>query len=466
MSVYHYLPAPATGAILSKAYLSQLADNDRYFIGIAEARDPVPYMLQYRWEDDSTVSRRIWSGWMWYDTNRETTVNYRFRCTSDSAGHDSNVKLYFNGVLKATAENNTQSGSFAGPSSDGLYQVYFDIDRGNSDSDYNSTAEICPPWTTYNGAYTFSPVFGTFVDGGYGSVGHFEGLAHNDLYFKDIVSPQTAGQQIKKYGYHWDERDSLETLVIWRAEIPYRSTHRMIYYKLGFQAGSANNGDDEWIEIRWNSAGGTPQTIYSNRLGYEVGTDSTAITDNAMHTIEGYTSMGTGYTSGTYYQMDVRIRRTGTDGSGAMAHVYYITQGTSGAISYTDPRDYTVGQYVYGNTGGQRTALSNLTSTDNTINSWLTYKKYACRAAVNPYPARRGGTQWYMHLTRRSDFLYYRGRGAKLHFANNTKEVTLQDAGTDEDTTVYRILDLNTVTGLHYGMLYEITGNIEFAMEI
>ncbi len=449
--IFQWVPAPATGAILSRGYLSILADNDRHLIGIAEAHDPIPQTITVRWLAEEHQEKTIWDGWLYYDTDRDSNVNYWFSVASDSPSHATTAKLYFDEVVKVTITGTeTGSGSFAGPATTGLYRVRVTMDRLPDDYSDSATVRVIPPWVTYGGPYSYSSAVGDFVDGVNASVGDFTALCNNDAYFADNVPPQVAGQEIED----WDWRDNLTHYqTIWESYLQYDATKRIIYYDISVRAWDDGNHGDVKIQILWDADGASPQTLYEwapSGTTYERKTGSATLDPK---------------TAGTRYWLRVRLVRS-DDSNGGSGTVRFMGQGRSTAVSYTDPREYAVGQYVYGNTAGQRTALSNLASTDVAISGALVYKKHACRASVCP-PEHIWGPygSWTYILVRRGDFLMYRGRGGKLWFIYDKKQVSLADAGTEENPDVYKVLDLNSVSGLHYGMTYTISGIMDFAME-
>lgn len=449
--VFQWVPAPATGAILGKTYLSVLADNDRHFIGIAEAHDPIPQTITVRWLGEEHFEKTIWDGWLYYDTDRDSNIYYWFQVVSDSVGHPTTVKLYVDEVAKVTISGiQIGSGSFAGPSTTGLYRVRVTMNRIAADKTDSATVRVVPPWVVYGGPYSYSSALLQFVDGVAANTGNFTALCNNDLYFADNVPPQVAGHEIE----HWDYRDSASNYVtIWESYLPYDATRRIIYYDVSVRAWSDTNAGGCKIQLLWDADGASPQTLYEWEPSgdvYERKSGSATLDPKV---------------AGTRYWLRVRLSRTNTDYGGS-GSVHMMAQGRSTAVSYTDPREYAVGQFVYGNTPGQRTALNSLASTDVAINGALVYKKYACRQLACP-PEHIWGPygDWAYALTRRGDFLYYRGRGGKLWFIDDKKQASLADAGTEENPDVYKVLDLNSVSGLHYGMRYTITGVMDFAME-
>ena len=243
--------------------------------------------------------------------------------------------------------------------------------------------------------------------------------------------------------------------VVWKGADIHDSRCSRIWYKVG---GYAYEAGDLYLQITYDAEGAEEQLLPVEPPHSTNGKPLTT----TWQDWEGYADISGSYTEGVTYSIEVRMVRNNLSQTTGEATVEYIFIGPASAASMNEPGERTVGGYVYGSgAGGGVETLQYLAENDIDIHGELVRRDWAVRKCEELPALGHYGT-WLYYLRRRGDFLYYRGQGAKVVYANGEKSASLKDT---EDSD-YLIQDLNAITGLHPGMYYTIEGNIEFAMEI
>lgn len=456
MTVYQPVPFVPHSAIIGKTYLAQVADNDRVLRARLDGRRTWPYTEAGRWIAQET-SLVIWDGWHYLDKTREDTLYYHFGCRSDSPSHPSSLRMFYDGAQVAMATGNQSYTVWAegqydlSGKSSGLYRVYFELIRNQEDNWYNATGYAVPPYSGYAGDFTYDNGLAEFRDGFAANAGDFDCLRNNDIFFKDKLCPYPAGQAL--YGIVAGSSTSKGTQ-IWQAFYIHESEVRTIEYRIGMKTENPDYADSK-AQIVWD------------QLGYNVVIAShETTTPGTFQWFSGSATIPSSAVPGQWYGISTRIYRDNPSEGTTIGSTEYVYLRRTNPMPFWDPGEYQVGQVVYGNTG-YPTDLNKLAINDSLINDRLIYRNWAVMR--NACPTTLGGPYgvWEYYFTRRGDALVYRGRGGKLEYAAFKKETALEDAGTDENPEVYRVVDLNSVIGLHYGMTYHVSGTgVEFAIEV
>jgi hypothetical protein len=418
------------GGVVGRAQLGVLLDNDRYFNGLCDRWRTVVAGGQRT----NTITQELWDGYHLLRSDAKTL----YYCIE--AGTNAVVDLYYdyggaNQTLIATADNANpvRSGSYDLSSFDpGLYRVYA-RNRGTS----GTTSTCWPPYTVYTGAlsYTTPP---TITDGSVASYVDFNKFVANDLFFNANRPPQPA--------FVAGTRKFIGTetsLIIWHGWIKHHNPVVRYHIKLNPYDAPGNSNNNQM------------RIIY----GY-----GSALAENVIQTAvvgehEGSHTLVNAFVDGNWYHVAVEISRDDGNGYIQTSSVYYLmTEPAAASATFTNMGDLTVGQFVYGSTAGQNTRLQLLSDNDNDIDDRLLRMDFAVREAEYVDLGDSGGT-WHYRLKRRYDTLYYRGTNVTLQFGDD-ESVALTDVSAG-----YGTYNLQQASGLVYGMIYQVVGSLQFAME-
>ena len=422
-----------TGQLLGRANLGVLRDNDDYFWGLAHGWRAIPGNVN----DPDDV---LFDGWHYYQTDA-TELSYYVTMTSgtsvrlwyDYDGGFEQRKIVHRTTAGATHPGNVLVSDDISKHSvteedrpEGLYRVYA-VAIGDGYCE--------PPYTTYTGGLSYGQAT-VPGDGGISSVGFFNRIRSNDLYFNDCkpINIAFSGMRASNASPCWD------------GYVYHHGTR--LYYRINLPVGFGN-GDDF---VLWYDYGGANQqkllhwTTYGPREDYvDIVTD------------------GYSYTPGTRYRV------TATNNSGIVSEVQYLfiepqtTDVGPGMLpvewGYTVMDEFTVGNYVYGSMPIATDRVALLRECDRHIFSALCHSAAIGR---RDYAVRRpvfGSFSGDFRICHRYDTLLYRTTSAEMTWGDNTEH--LDDYGDDG----YETLDLRGLD-LAYGQVYKISGGLQYAAEI
>ena len=431
MIIYRPIATPESGQILGRAYLNQLRDNRAYFLGILDRRAACPEAVWRGWIGTET-SLNVWTGYHLLRSDA-TLLHYYFDVVSTDGSEPNTVKLYYDNTLIAEAKDATGAGKSASGTyslaakAAGLYEVRYEFQR--TDGNYAGECFCSSPWTSFTAASGYTA--GSVSDGGTIAVSDFTKLQGNDAHFYNQLPP-TPGFVRHYLGFIASGK---ETYL--QAAYVQRYGGR-IYYKIEMLLDAYPDPSSCRVVIYWN--------------GVAVKTLSNTQQDQ-VH--EGYVDVSG--SNGSWYKLQVYLRRN-NDTNGCYAEVYYLQTAPASATTWSAISDYSVGQYVYGSTAGQTTAVTRLFTQDAALASYLYRKDFATRF---PEWIELGKAwEWDVGFKHIYDFLWYRGDGLRLVYGDG-QSASLPDCEDEE----YKVLDLNSVSKLHVGMQYAIEGMPYFAME-
>lgn len=443
---FSYPPTLATNEGLCKVHLDAFRANDEFFNGIADAWRPVQATGGKGFIGEET-SLTIYDGRHLLRADSKTFCYYIF-VDGGSGSNEIKLKLYYDNVL---IDEVTTTGGYQykdtnyslSSKSPGLYRVHAILQR---DEYPGGSGGLRAPYTRYTGSlsYTTPP---TITDDQTSSASHFQAWRDNDLYFRAQSSPRAAFVAVDD-GYTGDEPAKW----IWAGYDRFHPDHYRLQYRTQLSTTSGGNK----IKLYYDQGGGNEQSMLIETAGW----------------VNGYWDLSSpgNYTKGAYYRVAAQLLRTDvyTDAQAQIHHL--MMRPLTGDASYTVMDQFVAGQYVYGNTGGQGTRLSLLSSNDTAIRDRLIYadgttgrQDYAIPSPF--WPQLGGNTGGYYTFMRQHDLLYYRVQKATLYWGDEESQ-GLEDYD-DGASHPYWILNLNSL-GIPRGSVYSIAapdGELWYAME-
>lgn len=433
-------PTVTTGQVLGRAYLQILRNNDDHFLGLAEGWRPVNYGVSRTWIG-SELEVVIWHGYHYLALDAKT-LHYNYTVSGCSGGNATAHLYYDNVEIDTQVGNGNSNSTYSLAAKDiGIYEVKCTMTRAVYTDSPGAVTTFTPPYTTYTGAESYTAP-DSISDGATSAATSFNKWRSNDLYF-NACKPRQPGFVGQSRGH---VGSSLDT-VIWDGWIYHPYQYSRLYYGVNL----ADTLSGSHVVVSYN-VDGTPEQVC----------DITVAGDSfSYHDLDSYTE-------GTLYHVQARLYRTNTDYNpgGSIIYLYLCPQPGHEAVGYTSMGEFTVGQYVYGSTGGQSTRLDLLSDNDAVIYDRLTASGTGRRdfAVSKTAYVRLGGTDYgYYRMTRQGDFLYYVG-GGEIVWSGGSQYLTSTD-----ETNPYLVLDLNSVTDLPHGTVYWISGvddACKFAMEV
>jgi hypothetical protein len=406
--------------VLGKAFLSQHRDNNDYFLGMVDRWRAIPEAVWWSWIAEEP-SATIWDGWHLLTSDCKSL---RYYFSVDNTGSTNSCRLYYDGVeVDGQTGSGTKDGTYSLAAKDaGFYQVQYRVSRTDV---YDPGEFFCVmPWTTYTGSTSYTA--GSVSDGSTIAATDFNKLRTNGLHFY-ANTPRNVPFIQRKLGFTGDSN----TTNLWAGRIIHYGTK--LYYGVELLKDGGSGGS--YIQIFYNTYGGTPDVVVSDH----------GITEGSV------TVSGSG-------SVNVHVVMKRSDTNGAYGRILYLYTVPASPLTWYPVPDYTVGQYVYGNTGGQTTAVNRLFQQQAQLASYLQRQDFATRIPAMSVLGKDWSYDYF--FVRQHDLLYYKGTALRI-VHNNGVTVGIPDAADR-----YAIFDLNSVSGLHLGNSYTLEGTIEYALEV
>jgi len=447
MPYYTGLQEFESGQIIGRATMGVLRDNDNYFWGLATRWRPWLHTPPI----GGTAGQTTTTAWDGYHLLRSDATNLRYWFQVEGgATHTATATLYYhkdNGDAYEVDADTAPAGatryvygqtdlSDVSGITAGLHRVRLVLSHDSSDA---GTVILNTPYTTYTGSQVFK-VPPIIKDKATSSATAFNIWRNNDEYFNACCPNNPAFIMVNK-----GDPVSGSGEVIWDGRVLHNTVAEGIYYKVKFSTDDNNNR-----LLIFYDYGGTNEY-------YHV-VDTPAVYEESNFDLPADT-----FTNRTWYRVAVVEQRTAGN-PGAFCWIDYVYSGPSSRLTTTTPMaDFTPGQWVYGDTTGETTALQRLSDWDNAIFPAMCYSAtfgrtdWAVRIddAVGPY-----NPVFKHRLKHIYDFLWYRGTGIAMEWTDGSR--SLPD--TDSSNPV-KVIDLRSVSDLAYGQHYTLRGNVDYAAE-
>ena len=424
------VPVSATRMVVGKHRLDCHIDNDALFDGIGKRLRGFNYGPSLNMDSKDGL---FWSARFIYRSDA-TLFNWHIWAAADDGGD-----LYVDGYideggahevhfLDETIEasdtddlSDTLSLAAAGLTNGNLYTITLYWDSEIADKYDDARIWVQDAYCTYTGAssYTVPPAI---VDTGTSATTEWDAWRANDLYFEAMLPHFPAGAITED-----------TSNPIWCGWLPERWGR--IYYKV--TTDMANIGDQVTIVYGTGTANETTETLTATSTDPETWEDYFDVSYAA-------------YIEGTLREVRVAIA-AGDAGTVTVSYIRNCPNGTESPATAIHAISLAAGDMPYGDTTDNR--LAYLNSNDAHLNATYAIEKRQ-DFAVTSTNATTYPLVGYSFV-RVGDTLNYNVKSVTMTWGTSGAH-TLTDNDDDLPACGYHTLDLNSVEGLAYGMIYYI----------